>query len=262
MNAITKYVNYLRHSSNPVLWPEFGRRLKRKFLEPQYAALEDSSRRAATEWCRTIGIGSAEALEELKIPPGTLIDVRSRHPEVFRQAEERVACCPIKLGGAGHLDLLYSLSEYLRATRVVETGVAYGWSSLALLLSVATRPEGRVSSIDLPYLHLANDRFVGVAVPAELRGRWQLFRMADREGLPKALTNLGQIDMAHYDSDKSPAGRLFAYQLIWESLRPGGILISDDVGDNLAFRDFCLDGNIRPTVIQWNGKWQGLAIKG
>lgn len=261
MNAITKYVNYLRHSTNPVLWPEFGRRLKRKLLDPQYAALEDPSRRAATEWCETIGIGSAEALEELKLPSGALVDVRSRHAEVFRQAEERVAICPIKLGGAGHLDLLYSLCEYLQATRVVETGVAYGWSSLALLLSVATRPEGRLVSVDLPYLHLANDRFVGIAVPAEFRDRWRVFRMADREGLPRALTDLTQIDLAHYDSDKSPAGRLFAYQLIWEVLRPGGILISDDVGDNLAFCDFCLNIGIKPTVVQWNGKWQGLARK-
>ncbi len=55
--------------------------------------------------------------------------------------------------------------------------------------------------------------------------------MADREGLPRALREAAPVDLAHYDSDKSPQGRAFAYAAIWQALREGGILVSDDVGD-------------------------------
>ena len=46
------------------------------------------------------------------------------------------------------------------------------------------------------------------------------------------------IDLCHYDSDKSYEGRLRAYSLLWAGLKLGGLLISDDIQDNLAFAHF------------------------
>ena len=70
------------------------------------------------------------------------------------------------MGGAGHVDLLYHVCLHKRPDRIVETGVAYGWSSLAILLALEENGRGALVSIDRPYPGLDNDAFVGCVVPA------------------------------------------------------------------------------------------------
>ena len=76
-----------------------------------------------------------------------------------------------------------------------------------------------------------------------------------------ALRQANPVDMAHYDSGKSPEGRAFGCRAIWRRLRPVGILISDDVSDNLAFKRFAEEVRRTPTVVAWNGKYQGILIR-
>lgn len=249
----------------PAIWPELRRqvlsRLKRRFGgSPADPTAKAEARQAGETWCAKQAVHERQALDCLGLN-GPLLDPAERFPAEFGEAERRVADVPMKLGGAGNLSLLFTLCEALQATRVLETGVAYGWSSLALLLSLKDRPGARLYSVDLPYLKFRNDRWVGTVVPDDLHPYWRLYRMADREGLPKALKAAGRIDLAHYDSDKSPAGRSFAYALIWRALRPGGLLISDDVGDNLAFRDFCAERQLQPIIVKQATKYQGIVVK-
>jgi hypothetical protein len=113
----------------------------------------------------------------------------------------------------------------------------------------------------MPYPKLNNDAHVGCIVPDALRSRWTLLRYADREGLPRALRLLGTLDLCHYDSDKRYRSRMWAYPLLWQALRPGGLLLSDDIGDNIAFRDFCLQVRLDPVVIGIAGKYVGALVK-
>ena len=154
------------------------------------------------------------------------------------------------MGGGAELDLLYSLVQATEARRIVETGVALGWSSLAILSAIAQRRGAKLVSVDLPYLSQNTDHLVGLAVPVELRKSWTLIRSADREGLPKALALASPVDFAHYDSDKSYEGRLWSYDKLWPALRPGGVLMSDDISDNLAFIDFCASVRRTPVLVQ------------
>ena len=85
--------------------------------------------------------------------------------------------------------------------------------------------------------------------------------MADRQGLPKALQAASPVDLAHYDSDKSLAGRLYGYSTMWQSLRRGGVLVSDDIGDNLAFKEFAQMVARPPVVVECDGKFQGILVK-
>lgn len=229
----------------PRRWPEAARRLR--------------GARAGAAWCAHRSVSNAEALA------GLGLDVRpnsfeTEFPELISEARRRVIECPHRLGGSGNLDLLFALCRTTGARRVVETGVAYGWSSLAILLALAPEDDALLCSTDLAYAHLgmANEAWVGVAVPAELRARWKLFRGPDREVLPDAIAAAAPLDLAHYDSDKSTSGRRWAYEVLWEALRPGGILVSDDVQDNLAFRDFSVAVGIEPVVVQHEGKYQGI----
>lgn len=185
------------------------------------------------------------------------------------EAEARVRGLPVQVGGGGNIDILYEIVARNsdpaideRATRrVVETGIAAGWSSLAILLALEPR-DGRLYSTDLPYPFLRQSAdWVGCAVPGDLRDSWHIFRGPDREVLPLALQEAGRIDVAHYDSDKSYAGAMWAYRKLWEALRDGGVLIADDVGDHLAFRDFAATVQVVPTVVRDGKKFQGLLVK-
>lgn len=262
MSAFFRRLGYLRYLIKPQLWPELIRRLRNKLESKKDDETRDASlHEEAVAWCRSRARSTKEAFTQITGRPELLVPIREKYAQEFSQAEQAAAACPVKMGGAGNLDLLYALCEYTQAQTVLETGVAYGWSSLALLLSLRNRASSRLYSVDLPYLELHNDRWVGIVVPESLRGQWTLYRMADREGAPRAIQAAGLFDLVHYDSDKSYSGRLATYHLIWSALRTGGILVSDDIGDNPAFRDFCQEIGIEPAVIEYERKYQGIAVK-
>jgi hypothetical protein len=47
-----------------------------------------------------------------------------------------------------------------------------------------------------------------------------------------------EVDLFHYDSDKSYSGRKFALTTISPSLNPQGIILMDDIQDNSFFYDY------------------------
>jgi predicted O-methyltransferase YrrM len=185
------------------------------------------------------------------------ITLRNHEEEVKR----RLASMEGLMGGGANLDLLYGLVSILRPHRLLETGVAYGWSTLALLLATSSQENVKVISVDMPYVKTNHRELVGSAVPGYLRSRWTLIRRPDHEGLPKAIRLLGSVDFAHYDSDKTPEGRMFAYPLIWRSLVPKGLLVSDDVSDNNAFFRFSADVGVTPILVRLEGKFAGILVK-
>jgi predicted O-methyltransferase YrrM len=92
------------------------------------------------------------------------------------------------MGGAGQFNLLYAATILSGARRIVETGVAYGWSGLAILAAMAIR-------------------CFGVA------------------------------------------------------LRSGGILIPDDIQDNMAFADFVAERQLNFSVTEYVWKYTGIVRK-
>jgi len=249
----------LWYLQRPRLYPRLASEIRRQ-LGHERSPLDDTSREAAS-WCDARAIGTAEALQKFDAPLNDEARFSVRFASELEDAEQIVRNCPVEMGGPGDLDLLYSLAERVQARKIIETGVAYGWSSLAILCSLATRDGARLISSDMPYPGRNNDRHVGCVVPKRLLEHWQLLRSADRQSLPKAIRLLGTIDMCHYDSDKSRAGRLWAYPLLWNTLRPGGVFVSDDVSDNLAFRDFASTTSVEPLIVRHQDKFVGILRK-
>jgi predicted O-methyltransferase YrrM len=188
-----------------------------------------------------------------------LIDFAERFPDEFAAAQSRCGT-PLLKSGPGYLDVIYSVAEAIDARRVIETGVAYGWSSLALLLSLKHRPGSHLSSVDRPYPGLNQD-IVGLAVPERLRPGWTLYRESDRRGVPMALLEQPEIDLCHYDSDKTYSGHLRTLPLLWTALRSGGVLICDDAGDNAGFLDFSRSVGVGPVVVKRKSKHVGILRK-
>jgi predicted O-methyltransferase YrrM len=163
------------------------------------------------------------------------------------------------MGGAGAVELLYYLARTLRPSTVVETGVAAGWSSAAFLAALDRNGGGALHSSDFPYPGLKDsERLVGIVVPADLRHRWSLHTSGDRVNLPRIVAQCGQIDLFHYDSDKTRDGRRYALDLITPQLSPGAVVLFDDIDDNLHFARLAESSSWRPLVIRSGRKHVGL----
>jgi predicted O-methyltransferase YrrM len=246
---------YLRR---PAYWAHLQQRAIKPFL-PNF----DSSahREKALRWARARAVPLGEALTRMKLidEPGGGFPALS--PQLVQRATRNAKRSGCIMGGAGHIDLIYAAAKLSGATAAIETGVAYGWSSLAFLAAMAEK-GGRLVSVDRPYPGAGNEPFVGIAVPGAMRENWHIVREPDRHGLRKAVARFpGGIDIAHYDSDKSYRGRMYAYPILWAALKPGGIFLSDDIQDNMAFADFVDRRRISFTVAAAAGKYVGMAIK-
>jgi len=241
----------LGYLARPRLYPELCRKLYKNIFNRKSAA---KGKQEAEIWCAKRAVSQEEAI--IKLTKSDYF-VYKDFPEILKNAKQIEENTPVKMGGAGALDLIYALCEYTQAKNMLETGVAYGWSSLAGLLSLHKR-NGTLYSSDMPYMGKNNDQYVGCVVPENLHKYWKLFRFADRESLPKIFKIQNSFEVAHYDSDKTYTGRMWAYPLIWEKISAGGFFISDDIGDNSAFMDWTIQNNLTPTIISFDEKFIGV----
>ena len=257
--------NYLKNLSwiikHPAYFPEFSRKIRYR-LNLRRELLEA---KVASDKLSTLSVSEHEALKILFGTSAEIMSYEERHKVAISEANQRVTATNDTLGGPAALDFLYNAVRLSGAKAIVETGVAYGWSSLAILLALDENGSGKLESIDFPQLGTSGES-VGVAVPHSLRRLWTLHIGPDRLKLPIALVSLTWIDMCHYDSDKSAAGRRFAYPLLWSSLKNGGIFISDDIGDNMAFLEFATSVRSESTAVvirseQGGGKFIGALKK-
>ncbi|MBE9179513.1 class I SAM-dependent methyltransferase [Oculatella sp. LEGE 06141] len=256
VNTITSYI------VRPYTYPFLLRLIKTTLFGGSTSL--DHTQDKATIWCRRRAINTTEAIHKIT-GCELLAPISCTFESIFKQAESRISQCPQKMGGAGNLDLIYSIAHYLKAVRVIETGVAYGWSSLAILLAISKQSSPCLISTNLHYSRYGDDSYVGCAVPNDLKQFWTILREADRIALPKALAMFPEYDLCHYDSDKTYGGRIWAYPLLWQSLRIGGCFVSDDIGDNLAFAHFCKMVRTNPIVVRMPSstgeKYVGILVK-
>lgn len=246
---------FLGYAKRPDLYPELGRKIIKNIFNRKGAF---RGKEKTNLWASQIAVSQQEAIE--KIFGISFQKFSDQFPQDYEKALRIQNGCPVKMGGAGALELFFAACEFTQAKNVVETGVAYGWSSFSALLSLEKR-NGMLYSSDMPYLGQDGDQFVGCVIPERLKSHWKLFRHADRESLPKILKEIQEIDVVHYDSDKSYEGMKWAYEILFPYVKKGGVFISDDINDNSAFQDFCEQQNIEPTVVEFEGKFVGVIVK-
>ncbi len=129
----------------------------------------------------------------------------------------------------------YLLCRLIGPSVVVETGVAYGVSSAFILRALEENGRGVLHSVDLPPLRREAERFWGIAVPEELRGRWRLHRGTSGRVLPRLLRETGPVDLFVHDSLHTLGNMRREFEAVWPYLRTGGALLADDVERNRAF---------------------------
>ncbi len=229
--------------------------IKRKFL---FNHDTPSNTKKAYEWANANAISYYDALKKLDIK-GEAVGLDNNTIEEGQKLEAKSST---KMGGSGHIHLLYDCVKLLKVENVIETGVAYGWSSLAILKALSENGSGKLYSVDMPYPRKNNEIDVGIVVPQNLKKNWILIRKPDNPGIINALSKVdGGVDLCHYDSDKSWWGRDYAYPILWKSLSSKGLFISDDIQDNLYFSEFVNKRSLKFAVVEFEGKYIGLIRK-
>lgn len=239
----------------PKFYQHFIYLIKRKFLT-NHDTIEN--RKRAYHWASENTVSHLEALKKL----GLNGNVVGLDKETIVEAEKLATKSSVKMGGPGNIHLIFDCVRLSKAKKIIETGVAYGWSSLAVLKALSLTNDGKLYSVDMPYPTKNNENDVGIVIPQNLKKNWSLIRKPDRPGILDALNQAsGQIDLCHYDSDKSWWGRDFAYPILWNALKSNGIFISDDIQDNLYFSEFVNKKSLKFAIVEFNGKFIGCIRK-
>jgi len=245
-------------AGRPKHWNHAVELFKRKFRENKDT---EALRAEATAWAAARAVSVDEALVNLGIIDAG-ISAKVMPNSLLEEATALAEKSEIKMGGPGDLNLLHAIVSGSKPKRIIETGVAYGWSSLAILSALEGNEGARLVSVDMPYPKMNNEAFVGIVVSERFRNAWTLVREPDRQGIEKAVQIFSnEIDLCHYDSDKSWWGRQYGFKWLWEALKPGGIFISDDIQDNMAFAEFVEDKKLNFSVTESDGKYVGILKK-
>ena len=209
-------------------------------------------------WCYT----NAESYEKFarSLDEELWTETQKICEKIQSDAEEKLAKLNLDLGGGGNYPVLYFLIRHLSAKTVVETGVAAGWSSQAILTALKkNKARGQLYSSDFPYFRYDNpEKLVGYVVDEDLKDNWHLFINGDQNNLPEISEKTETIDLFHYDSDKSYSGRKYALKALGNQLKENSVVIFDDIQDNFHFRDYVEDNKLKYKVFEFEGKYIGL----
>ena len=157
---------------------------------------------------------------------------------------------------------LYLLCKAIKPDKIVETGVAYGLSSMYILQALKENNKGTLYSIDSVFSPWQSKEMIGAAIPQDLRDRWEFIFGSSAEKLKDILSHLNQIDIFFHDSLHTYKNMMFEFKTAWPFITKNGFLVSDDIGDNNAFYDFTKRVNVRATVLpQKENSFLGLARK-
>jgi predicted O-methyltransferase YrrM len=245
----------LRHTAKNAFRPGYARVMTGKVV--QRVKPDERRREQAIAWARPLATpipawckAQDEALWE---------EARTFGAELRARADRLGEELGVHLGGGGRAELLYFVTRLQRPRTVVETGVLHGYSSCSFLTALERNGDGgRLWSSDFPYFREKDpEKLVGILVPEDLRANWRLLLNGDRRNLPQILAEATAVDLFHYDSDKTYAGRRFGVELVTPRLAPGAVVLMDDIQDNLFFRDWTQATGRRPAVLGMGSAFVG-----
>lgn len=141
----------------------------------------------------------------------------------------------------------------------VEIGVERGYSSAVILQAMAERETGRLYSIDLPSVEADRPGFTGHVIPEALKHRWELDLGPSQQRLPRLLEQIEPVDLLLHDGDHSYDSQMLDLSNAWPRLRPGAIVVVDDVWST-ALLDFARTHGQDPIVVQRADEHDGIGL--
>ena len=120
---------------------------------------------------------------------------------------------------------------------------------------------GELYSSDFPdQKNLNVEKYTGILVKEKNPKNWTLDINGDEIALNRFIRNIksNYIDFFHYDSDKSFSARKFAFELIKKKLSSNSIVIFDDIGDNLYFKNLVENEKLKYKIFNFKNGFVGL----
>lgn len=111
-------------------------------------------------------------------------------------------------------------------------------STTYILSALKQNNRGHLYSVDMRDPVLPPNIETGWIIPKFLKNRWTLIVGKSSETLVPLLEELKEIDVFQHDSEHSYKNMMFEYQNAWKYLKRGGVVLSDDIRLNNAWRDF------------------------
>jgi len=156
--------------------------------------------------------------------------------------------------------LNYVLVRALKPKVFLETGILHGLTTDYILEGFSKNGSGRLISIDYPsYFEsgpsnkdgyndtLPPNKEPGWVVNPKNRPYWQMILGKSLEEMPSILKE-NQIDIFLHDSEHTYENMTGEFNLVWEYIKKGGILICDNIDNNDAFSDFCKKVDRKPLL--------------
>jgi len=141
-------------------------------------------------------------------------------------------------GDAGLVRAIRCLVHHFKPGNVVETGVGHGVTSRFILEALERTGAGHLWSIDVPPMDPVLRSQVGMVVGGRYPDRWSYIQGSSRRRLPALLSKLASIDLFIHDSLHSARNVRFELDHSWKVLRPGGVVVVDDIDANDGFHSF------------------------
>lgn len=146
---------------------------------------------------------------------------------------------------------IYNLVRKHKPSIFLETGVDTGFSSRIILEAMAKNDKGTLVSTEV-----SGD--VGRLVTEHLKNRWKLVVDDEKVVLKEALGTIDKIDVFMHDGDHRYEVMKSEFETVKNRMQPDGIMLSDDVGGNLAFMELAAALGKKPTLIAGRIKCFGI----
>lgn len=240
MTLSTIFKNALRPAYLKVMLQKIGTRLREPGIQRQ--------KKQATEWAKKKAVPLSIVLKTVDEELFQSSQAFYANLQAYGKAIEQDL--PVKMGAGGNCFLLYFLCKKYPPQVVVETGVSMGYSSQTILKAMQEQGEGHLFSSDFPYFRLENpEKYIGCVVEEKLKDRWTLLIEGDRVNLPKFMKRIKQIDLFHFDSDKSVSGRTYAWGVVKGQISPRANVVFDDIRDNFHFKSLMAEEDLPCLVV-------------
>lgn len=247
------WMNTLRAASNPSQFIVMLKKIRKRIADTK-GSLADAEN---IKWLRRNSIPLEDYTQ--KLDPALWEESLRCSAEIRTRAERIPNGIEFDLGGGGAYPLLYFLTRFHRPDMVVETGVAAGFSSSAILTALQANDCGVLHSSDFPYFRIRDPKkYIGIVVDDSLKTRWELYTAGDDKNLPMITSRVKQIDLFHYDSDKSYQGRAKAMSSVSPKLAAKSVVLMDDIQDNSFFADYVRQHDMPYKIFEFEGKYVGM----
>ena len=142
------FINVLEQSIKPSRFLVMINKIRRRFFINEWTLTQDQN----LKWIKE---NVTEVSNFAKtISPHLWEEAKTQSKIIEQNANKTLENIPYNLGGGADYPLLYFLTRYLSPGNVLETGVAAGFSSYAILSALQKNGKGTLYSSDFPYFRI------------------------------------------------------------------------------------------------------------